>query len=391
MENRNDITINKISEVLFFVGTTLLAVSTLLSFQSIVNMSNFIDNLVKFFAFLLLLLRFALIKKKLSQWVTYSALILICAYTSITVDRYVLMMVIMTIVGLGDIPIEKFLKKILIVEGIAVAVIASISIILFIAGDRSFITVEGGESIFSFGFGHANVFSAIVFGLISIWVFINFNRLGSFHYVVLALISLLILFAAGTKTIFANVMVLVAMIAIYKLNNRRINKMVKKTAMFIFPVITIIIVFSILNYWQWGIDNLRNTPVLSTLFGRIGLGAYAYERSGWTFLGQRIDYYGAVPLDQLWRRNWFTFDNTYTTMLIQYGIFYIILLSVYLYKLAKKYDYKYYVLIITWALSCLTEGYQLNSYIGTNLLLLSVLLTSQLNSKTKTGEKINGT
>lgn len=391
LKNKSEILIQKISDALFFAGTSVLAINVILSFQSVVSVPNSVDNAIKLLAFIMLLIRYLLVDKKIWQWLTYTALILICAYTSIVADRYVLMITIMTVVGLGNMPIDTFLKKILTVETIAVLTVAAISIVLYISGDTSFLTDKQGTDYFSFGFGHSNVFSAIVFGLLSIWVFINYNKMGSFYISVLIVAAFIILFAAGTKTIFFNMIIMTVLIVIHQLNNKHLNKIVKHTAMFIFPVTTILLVLAILNYWQWGIDDLRNMPVLSTLFGRIGLGAYAYEQSGWTFLGERITYLGKVPWDSLWRRNWFTFDNTYTTLLIQYGIFYSIIISVCMYKLAKKYDYKYSLLIITWALSCLTEGYQLNCYIGTVLLTIGLLFSSGTNSMNKTGEEINET
>jgi hypothetical protein len=114
------------------------------------------------------------------------------------------------------------------------------------------------------------------------------------------------------------------------------------------------------------------------LNARIRLGAYAYNRYGLTILGRNFLSFHAV-WDEKWKLNWFTFDCTYSYLMINMGVIWIVFIALIFWKLADYKSNKVNIAIVVWSLYAVSEVHALNSF-----LCYPILLTVLLFEKKKT-------
>ena len=107
------------------------------------------------------------------------------------------------------------------------------------------------------------------------------------------------------------------------------------------------------------------------LSARIRLGAYAYNNYGISLLGQDMNDINVI-WDSFWQLSGFTFDCTYTFLMINQGIIWLFIIIVAFYFLAKRGTEQVWVMIIAWSLYAVTEVHGLNSFKCFPILLIAM-------------------
>ena len=115
------------------------------------------------------------------------------------------------------------------------------------------------------------------------------------------------------------------------------------------------------------------------LTGRIKYAAYAFLRSGTTWLPRYLDYAasGVVSWSEKWNLNTFTFDCLYSFIFIQMGMIWLGVILVLLVVVCKKFDFRNKVFILFWLLYSIVETHGLNCFKFFPLLLLSTLISEK--------------
>ena len=115
------------------------------------------------------------------------------------------------------------------------------------------------------------------------------------------------------------------------------------------------------------------------LAGRIKYAAYAYLRSGTTWLPRYLDYVdtGVVSWTQEWNLNTFTFDNLYSFCFMQLGMVWIGIFTVMIAVVCKKAEFRNKLFILIWVLFAMVEVHGLNCFRFFPLLLLSTLFSGK--------------
>lgn len=110
----------------------------------------------------------------------------------------------------------------------------------------------------------------------------------------------------------------------------------------------------------------KNLPFINfvndLLTTRIKLGSMGLTNFGASFIGQNVEYV-----------NGFTFDNIYSMLLVEYGIVWLIVISVLLYALAKRNNIRTNIFIIIWCFYAMSEVHGTNPFMFFPLLLLVYL------------------
>ena len=161
---------------------------------------------------------------------------------------------------------------------------------------------------------------------------------------------------------------------------QRGNRLVIKCVDFITPLLFPII--SLMTYWvqtHYYSGGSIITFLDKLLTGRVKYAAYAYLRSGTTWLPRYLDYVETrkVMWTPEWNLNTFTFDCLYSYLFIQQGMIWIGIITVIIFFLCRKIDFRNKLFLLIWIINGLVEVHGLNCFKFFPILLLSMLLSEK--------------
>ena len=88
--------------------------------------------------------------------------------------------------------------------------------------------------------------------------------------------------------------------------------------------------------------------------------------------------FGKIAWTPEWQLNYFTLDCTYTSLWVNIGWMWIIILMVCFLMLAKRKEIKISLFIIMWALYAISEVHGLDAYLCFPILMVVLLLNNQI-------------
>lgn len=227
------------------------------------------------------------------------------------------------------------------------------------------------------GFTHPNGFSIYAYNLMLMWIWINFKRINSKHIAILLLLDIFLFTLTKTRTSLITSLLVLALLAVYKSENIRLQNLFNKVARYIVPTMFVITMILVFLYTKGSLIVIAIDDILSA---RIRLGAYAYSNYGFSLFGQYVPL-GEVQWDTTWFLSIFTFDNTYTFLAFNIGLIWIVIISIGMYKLSILNNPKVNIMIISWALYGITEVHGLNLYMCFPIMLLTVLFAKNNTKK----------
>lgn len=230
--------------------------------------------------------------------------------------------------------------------------------------------------LFSFGLSHSNVFACVVFNIILMWMWCNYKNLTFKKMLNIVGLFVFLYLLNGSKT--AVIVGIFSVILLYfSLGEQHyINKLLMYVAQSIVPVLS---VFCFLLITKYDEKNKIITMIDTLLTGRVKLGAFAHYKYGWTILGQFTDGSKNFGWDESWQmRSYGTFDNLYSSMIINYGIIWLIVISIAFFCLARKKDNRINCMLIIWAIYAVSEVHGMYGFFGFPILLSSLLLERKI-------------
>jgi hypothetical protein len=135
-----------------------------------------------------------------------------------------------------------------------------------------------------------------------------------------------------------------------------------------------------LTLWDYLLRGNRAALLIDEIMtGRIKYAAYAFTRSGTSWLPRYLDYVetGKVSWTQEWNLNTFTFDNLYSFLFVQMGMIWIVVFSAVMFLARRKANFKIKVFLLMWIIFSMVEVHGLNCFKFFPLLLLSTLLSKK--------------
>lgn len=356
---------------LLYLGMLLMIIKVSFSESKILLYNDIVDNLLSWgatgiLAFYIMQQRFSI--KKL---IIYSVVTLMSLYSTVVTGQYGFLITIITILAVSDKNFEKIIYFIYKWELCFFIVHTFLSIFWGMIPSNSLTQVIYGVGRFDFGFLHPNTFSAYLFNLIIMWIWINYDKITYKTIMRIFLISTVAYMFTKTRTTYIDIILICLMLFIF--NNKKQNKILSRIAMGIVPIISIFIFIFISHYTN---DNLFILTIDNLLSARIRLGAYAYTNYGVSLLGQNIENVHMV-WDSYWRLNEFTFDCTYYSLMVMQGYIWLLIIVIGFYLLAKKNDNKINIAIVAWSLYAVTEVHGLNGFKCFPILLLALLISSR--------------
>ena len=358
-------------KTLLYWGFLLMIFKTFLSDTIIIPYSPLMDNILSYFTAGILAIYILLKRYSVKILLAYMLITLIVLYSTIVSGQYGFLISIIAILALRDADITAAVKFIYNWELLLFISIIILSIFCGFFSDDYIYGNYYGQIRFHFGFAHPNMLSIYLFNLIIMWIWLNFENMKLIHVGAIVCIEIVSYIFTKTRTSLLDVLfLLVFILFIKRFPGRKIEKIF---AGVLIPFLSLLFYLTSSFYTSGNVFLIFLDNVLS---GRIRLGSYAFEHFGLTFLGQNIEGIQVV-WDPIWRLNGFTFDCTYTYLMMNMGILWLIIISIGFIFLAKKGSDKILVMIIAWGLYAITEVHGINGFKCFPILLLAYAFFSK--------------
>lgn len=252
-------------------------------------------------------------KCNIKELITIVILFIIGVISFIVTKKFTLMLTCLCICGSKNIDIDRLFRgmyKIRIIAFIGMILAAIVSI----TEDRIIIMHRNGleEIRHSLGFSHPNMTHLVLFILIAIYIYINYEKLDVKNYIIIMLINISIYFLTISRTGMIGILLLCLLCFISKLQIKELNIFINKFLCKLPRYLYIILVsFSFITAWFF-----RKWPwlkILDKLFtGRFYLSNKILTEFGFSLFGNQ---------------NVGMLDNGYIYLYVQFGLIGFILVS----------------------------------------------------------------
>lgn len=361
-----------------YVGLLLMLIKVIFSASAILPYSDFLDDILSYCAAGILAIYIILKKYSSKTLFVYALITGIALYSTMITKQYGFLITVIACLALRDENITKAINFIYKWELLLIIIHSAYAV--FLSGISNYALYGGyyGRIRFHFGFSHPNVFSIYLFNLIIMWIYLNYDKIKMKNIIIIFLISFILQLLTDTRTSFIDIIIVLLIVVIVKKWPN--NKIIKQLAMWITPTLSILVLIACKFY----LTGNQLLLLLDSIFSaRIRLGAYAYTNYGLTLLGQNMENIN-IEWDSNWRLSGFTFDCTFSYLMMNQGVIWLIIIIIGFYLLAKKGDDKIAIMVVAWGLYALTEVHGINGFRCFPILLLSILLRPENRTKTTT-------
>ena len=362
----------KENELWAYLGITLMLTKVCLSMSTFLTYSDKIDILLSLGASICLGIHIVKQKYTLKLLGFYFSVALLSLYSVSLTRNYGMLVSIITIMAIRSLDLNKVIRFMYRFELAFMISHTIIAILLSFLKIISIYTYSGSEMRYNFGMNHANSFSAMIFNLFLMWIWMNYEKMKLQNIGIMFLISTFFFAFTKTRTSYLIMLVLFTILFIHMVwkKSEQFIGIIAKYSVISLCAFTLILMLDYRDYKPWvlAFDMILN--------GRVRLWAYAYAMSGFTWLGRDLsNLYMNTTWDATWQLNAFTFDSTYPYLAVNQGAIWLIIILIIFWKLAKLKDNKINVCIIGWALYAVTETQGLNCYTCFPLMLVTYLFS----------------
>ena len=354
------------------IGIFILLIKTFWGNIVLIPYTGAIDLVLTALACAFFLLEILYQKYSINTLAIYAVVVILSLFSASKTGSFGLMSTVITCLVLREENFVDVITYMYQVEKILFSIVFITAIIMSLFGGPSLTMNVNGTERFAFGFTHPNVFSAIAFNIIMMWVWINFNRMTPKRILTLILVELLLFYFTRTRTTLIVEIIMDILIVIpFSIG------MLSKIAMVVTPTMAFITYVLAALFMRGNPFAIMMNTVLSS---RVILTAYALEKFGLTIFGNNLQGF-RVNWEANWGLNDFTFDNLYSSFFSSVGIIWLIGCTVLFFLVARKKDRKFCVYIILWALYGMTEVHGSNCYICFPILVVTTLFTKGTGKK----------
>lgn len=344
-------------------GLLVLMAKVFLSSSEIMPISDVVDSVLSivgvFFMFL------SAIKKgyKPSAYIAIIVLLVMGMYTSYRIGNLSILLSLAICIAAYRQDKKEIISLLLIFEAGFLLVHTMFAMITSLYGKENFIYISG-ELQYTLGFGHPNTFSAILVNILLMWSWLNFEKLRVRHFVIQAIIVLINDHFTGTR---ASIVAIFVFVILYYYVKPKTDRLSMATRCLL-PIISAVQL--LLNYmYTKQFAYIKGLDLL--LSGRIKLGAYWFAHKGITLFGQNLQNH-LVTWDNTWKLSGkITFDNMYNYLMMNSGVIWLVILSLFLYRLKGERQVKDNIFIVVWLLYGIVEVHGINPIMMFPLLLIT--------------------
>ena len=355
----------------------VLTIKVTASSSVLIPWGSFVDNLCIVFAILVTLAKLVRLTLPIGKLAGLGFLSVFTLYTCISLEQYDLLITVITVYLLTGEDLEEYISLMLKIQVWLVIAHVAVSGCLSLTGfSERFWFVSNGRLRFNGGFVHSNVLSSYILSCVLMFAWKRFRRITPNQFGWMTCIMVLSYIMSRSRTgLLLNLFLLVILILTQN-ENKLAAKLIDPALLLLFPGLSALVFWAQKQYMTGSGVALLLDDLLT---GRIKYAAYAYLRSGVTWLPRYLDYAysGLISWTPEWNLNTFTFDCLYSFLFVQMGIVWIVLITGMLFLVYKKFDFRNKLFVLMWILYSIVEVHGLNCIKFFPLILLTTLLSGK--------------
>lgn len=354
-----------------------LIVKVMASSSRLIPWNSFLDNLCIVFAICVTVLKICRLTLSLRNFLSLAVAALISLYTCVSMGQYDLLITMIAICLLIDEDLDAYLSVLFTIQVFILVIhIAAAGLLSLFGADAYFWEMTEHRLRFNGGFIHANVLSCYILSCMLLFAWRKFMHISSNQFAWMACIAVLSYITTRSRTGLLLNLSLILLLFLAQNKNKLVISAINPILLLLFPALSAIV------FWaqkQLVFGNRIALLLDNLLTGRIKYAAYAYLRSGVTWLPRYLDYAdaGVVSWTPEWNLNTFTFDNLFSFMFMQMGMIWIGIFIVTIAVVCKKLAFKYKIFILIWVLFAMVEVHGLNCFKFFPMILLSTLFSER--------------
>ena len=346
---------------------SILQVSTLINISS----SNIFFDVLLFTAYALLFIKI-IYKESIKKLIIYAIIILLAIFAYMHSKMTDYLTLVLVVIATKNIEVKKIVKFVFVFYVVALS-IHIIAYLVTMVIDSSSIQVIHRDDIkrYSFFLGHPNSFAAILAWTNIMYLYLKYEKLKAWDYIITFLIALFIYFVPNSRTSAILLVVFIAMIILFKKDIKIIIKFGK-----ISIVLMAIIMFCLFLAYNM-------TPVIdkidSILNARIKLALAIYENYGISLFGEYIPFGQELSSVYKYGLTQLTIDSAYYSLLFSYGVVNTLIFLIIYTRLnfKKNFENKKILFLTIWSFYAITETLALNPLLCFPLLFATELLENR--------------
>ena len=280
-----------------------------------------------------------------------------------------------TLSGMKNINIDKTFKGMFKIRFITYIVMVGFSLLGVIPNKSVYMYRDNGFDIrYALGYGHPNTTQINLFIIIALYIYIRYEKLNVFDYLVLVASNIFIYSYTLSRTGFVCIFILI-ILAIYSKVGKKEKILLLKMPKIIFMFM---LIFSILTAILYGKLDIINE--LNSIFnGRIAYSHYYWNQYGLSLLGNNLrEDDNAI------------FDNGYLYIIIQFGVLCFGIIAWLLLKIFRNIrlenDTKKAIIVIPFLIYIFTESFAPNIFMNIILLFAAPLIFNDEENKVNDNE-----
>lgn len=355
----------------------VLLVKVMASSSLLIPWNSFADNLCIIFAICIMLAKLFGLTMRLDRLMVLGVVAVLALYTCVSMKLYNLLVTVVAVCLLIDEDLEEYIPLMLKIQAYFLIAHVAVSGLMSLTGsaDRFWFTADD-RLRFNGGFSHPNVLSCYILSCTMMFAWTRFRRLTSGEFGWMVCITIVSFLMSRSRTGLLLNLFLLLIIFLTQKSHHRLEKAISAVLPLLFPVCAAVIFLAQKRFVSGSSAAMFLNELLNS---RIKLAAYAYHRSGVSWLPRYLDYAqsGRVSWTPEWNLNTFTFDCLYSFLFVQMGMIWIGIITVLIFVACRRFDFRNKVFLLFWVLFGIVEVHGLNCFMFFPLLLLSMLLSKK--------------
>lgn len=316
-----------IANIFYYLAIILLTIKTIDLSSQLIKIDDSLQNLIFLSAIFLIGVKLILTNVSVKFAIIVLIMGIVCLYGGVVTKSYHIFMTYLVIIGSYKSDKRVLIKLITYTISFMVFIHMIVYLIAYIFSTVDVNTIaKGSRSIqtHSFYLGHSNTASMYILWSILGIIYLKYRKVNKIQLLFYIILISIIYFFTRSRTMILLGGIAILLIYVDKYIIIKQSKLIDLFCKYGYIIGSIGIILLCIFY-----RSIKNIRIIDTLFtGRLMLANFALEKYGITFFGRMIDYtknYGEISN---WSITRLTIDIMPLRLLINYGVFYIIIYSI---------------------------------------------------------------
>lgn len=355
--------------ILAKIVIVLLGIKVMLSASQIYN-NDTLENVLLIVSVFLTIIFIISVKYKIREILIITLLGMIMLYTAMKCNNYSILITYIVLIMCHELKISEFIRIGFRLKEVLIFMQIAYTLLLLVINPKAIIFTY--DNRFGFFMKHPNVFSMVFIGLILDWIWLNYKRLNIKNMALINVASICVYYFTKTDAL----IVIIILLDVFLGMKLRFNIgdsivfLVSKYGIIVMIMAVVGVLYGYYKEVDWAEDILGYFDVL--LSRRLSMLAYAFNTYQPTLFGQVFS--GASEYNVQYQVLGFNFDNLYMTLILGFGIFYLIMIMISFWCLANMKIYRVNLFLMIFLFYGFVESQMVLVYYISTLVLVAGLI-----------------